>query len=281
MSPETIEVTDVLDEQEVSDSTHELRPINYEEAIEAILFAAGHPIPYDTLAKTFEIPLSEVKQIVYAYAEKYNNSPLKRGVTLITFDTCCQLCTKPEYIAEIRNALGIRKSSGTLSASTIEALTIIAYQQPVTRAYVDQVRTADSSYAMSNLLDRGLIEPKGRKDAPGRPVLYGTTNAFLRCFGLTSLADLPGSTGEAQSIFRSINDRLGLEDEGDGTQMSIDELFDPSAPQQDVGEDPAVTEEETAAGTQVPPPASGVASDDEEDWEGGAAEEAERAESEE
>lgn len=196
---------------------------DYEMAIEAILFAAGHPVTYEQLAKTFELPLWELREIVDEYAAKYNASDVPRGVTFITFDTCCQLCTKPEYIAPIRTALGIRKNGGTLSASTIEALTIVAYQQPVTRAYIDAVRNADSTYAVTNLLDRGLIEPKGRKDAPGRPILYGTTSAFLRCFGLKSLDDLPGSEGEAQNIFAAIDRRLHL-DEDDG-QVSIDDLM--------------------------------------------------------
>lgn len=220
--------TEMMEEQASATSpvrTEGMTQQDYEMAIEAILFAAGHPVTYEQLAKTFELPLWELREIVEEYAAKYNASDIPRGVTLITFDTCCQLCTKPEYIAPIRTALGIRKNGGSLSASTIEALTIVAYQQPVTRAYIDAVRNADSTYAVTNLLDRGLIEPKGRKDAPGRPILYGTTNAFLRCFGLKSLDDLPGSAGEAQSVFTAIDRRLRL-DEGDG-QVSIDDLISP------------------------------------------------------
>ncbi len=203
--------------------------IDYEAAIEAILFASGDPVTYEQIAKSFEIPVSELKQIVYAYAKKYNSSNLKRGVILLTYDTSCQLCTKPEFLSVIRTALGVRKTAGTLSASTIEALTIIAYQQPVTRAYVDAVRNADSSYAMENLLNRKLIEPKGRKDAPGRPMLYGTTSAFLRSFGLSSLDDLPGNAGEAENIFRSIDKRLHL-DENDSEQITIDEIIGSPSP---------------------------------------------------
>lgn len=269
------------DEELTNSPTDAVEQIDYEEAIEAILFAAGHPITYENLAKTFEIPVSELKQIVFEYQKKYNSSRLHRGVTLITFDSCCQLCTKPQYISLIRTALGIRKSSGTLSASTIEALTIVAYQQPVTRAYVDAVRNADSSYAMTNLLDRGLIEPKGRKDVPGRPILYGTTNAFLRCFGLNSLDDLPGSTGEAQNVFRSINSRIKPEENGSAEQMSM-EIPDAAAEEQ-----PQATETETDAQTPVPKadssgdmqPKTDVPADDgddeQEDW-GNATEEAER-----
>lgn len=195
---------------------------DYECAIEAILFAAGHPVTYEQLAKTFEIPVSEMRAIVESYAARYNHCDIPRGVTLITFDSCCQLCTRPDYISLIRQALGIRKSSGTLSASTIEALTIVAYQQPVTRAYIDSVRNADSTYAITNLLDRGLIEPKGRMDVPGRPILYGTTNAFLRCFGLSSLDDLPGNTGEAARVFRSIDEKLGIGEGKEDAQINMD-----------------------------------------------------------
>ena len=237
---------------------------DYEKAIEAILFAAGHPVTYEQLAKTFELPLWELREIIDEYAEKYNASGISRGVTLITFDSCCQLCTKPEYISLIRSALGIRKNSGTLSASTIEALTIVAYQQPVTRAYVDAVRNADSSYAMTNLLDRGLIEPKGRKDAPGRPILYGTTNAFLRCFGLNSLDDLPGSESEAQEAFSSIDRRLHLESVDD--QVTIDELMNGESA------DPASTSD-MARGSEIPSPPPEDEPDEEED---NATEEAER-----
>ncbi len=220
-------------------------PIDYECAIEAILFASGDPVTYEQMAKAFEIPVSELKQIVYDYAKKYNEINLKRGVTLLTYDTSCQLCTKPEYISVIRTALGVKRSAGTLSTSTIEALTIIAYQQPVTRAYVDAVRNADSSYAMENLLNRKLIECIGRKDAPGRPMLYGTTSAFLRCFGLSSLDELPGNADDAENIFRSINRRLHLE-EDTGEQISIDEIM--SGPMPDTSDQPTdddITDKET------------------------------------
>ena len=143
---------------------------------------------------------SEVKEKVQDYSLKYNNSDLPRGVMMLTFGDSCQLCTKQYYLSEIRDALGIRKS-GTLSTSSMEALAIIAYNQPVTRVFVDTLRRVDSSYAMNNLLDRGLIESKGRMDAPGRPMLYGTTSDFLRCFGLKDLASLPKTSDELMEVF--------------------------------------------------------------------------------
>ena len=111
------------------------------------------------------------------------------------YDNACQLCTKEKYLPHIRVALGIRRN-GTLSNSSIEVLAIVAYHQPVTRAYIDTVRGVDSAYAVSSLLERGLIESVGRLDAPGRPMLYGTTADFLRCFGLSSLSELPGVSSE-------------------------------------------------------------------------------------
>ena len=176
------------------------REIVFEEAIEAILFAAGHPISYGTLARVFELTPAKVRDLVYEYALKYNNSDIPRGVILLTYQDSCQLCTKKYYLNEIREALGIKRS-GTLSTSSMEALAIVAYNQPVTRAFVDTLRRADSSYAMNNLIDRGLIESKGRLDAPVRPMLYGTTRDFLRAFGLRDVSELPKTTDEMDAMF--------------------------------------------------------------------------------
>ena len=166
------------------------RSVVIEEAIEAILFAAGHPISYATLARVFETTPTKIRDTVFDYALKYNNSEVPRGVLLLTYSDSCQLCTKQHYLAEIREALGIKKS-GTLSTSALETLAIVAYNQPVTRIFVDTLRKVDSSYAMNSLIDRGLIECKGRLDVPGRPMLYGTTSDFLRSFGINSIEDLP------------------------------------------------------------------------------------------
>ena len=198
-------------------------PVNYEEALEAILFAAGHPVTYEKLAQTFDISASHLREIARKYAKRYNGGSLPRGVMMILYDDSCQLCTKEQYISYIRFALGIRKS-GTLSTSSIETLAIIAYHQPVTRAYVDAVRGVDSSYAVTNLLERELIEVRGRMDAPGRPMLYGTTKNFLRCFGLSSLAELPGIDSEdIEKVFSTVEQRMARELE-EPDQLSIDEV---------------------------------------------------------
>lgn len=161
--------------------------------IEAVLFAAGYPVKYEKIAQVLGTTPSTAKQIISEYASEYNgaySSTLPRGILLLTFDDACQLCTKEEYNLHIREALGIRKG-GNLSPSSIEVLAIIAYNEPVTRAYVDLVRGVDSSYAVTSLTDKHLIEVCGRLDVPGRPLLYRTTDDFLRVFGMQSLSDLP------------------------------------------------------------------------------------------
>ena len=119
---------------------------------------------------------------------------------LLTFDKSCQLCTNEKYLPYIREALGIKRG-GNLSASSLEVLAIAAYNQPVTRAFIDTVRGVDSAYAVGALLDKELLEPVGRLDAPGRPMLYGTTDKFLRVFGLSSLGELP----EASSVLAAVD----------------------------------------------------------------------------
>ena len=204
----------------------EPRNVVFEEALEAILFAAGHPISYATLARVFETTPAKVRDKVFEYSLKYNDPEIPRGVILLVFNDSCQLCTKKYYLNEIREALGIRKS-GTLSTSSMEVLAIVAYNQPVTRVFVDTLRRADSSYAMNNLLDRGLIEAKGRLDAPGRPMLYGTTNDFLRCFGLKDLKELPQTSEEIQSMFANTsNVSEDAEEIEGGEQLSLEEKID-------------------------------------------------------
>ena len=126
----------------------------------------------------------------------------RRGIRLLHMEDSYQLCSAPEYADVIRKAFEVRKPA-KLSQPALEALTIIAYYQPTTRAYVDQVRGVDSSYTVGLLLDRGLIEECGRLQVPGRPILYRTTKHFLRSFHLSSLDDLPEIPGmEAEGQMR-------------------------------------------------------------------------------
>ena len=159
-------------------------------AIEAILFAAGHPISYEKLSEVLGIGIEDVKAVVSAMAKDYENAKNHRGILLLTYPDTCQLATREDYAPYIREALGIKRG-GNLSNSTMEALAIVAYNQPVTRSDVDNIRGVDSSYAMTSLIDKQLIEVCGRLEAPGRPMLYRTSDKFLRVFGLKSLDELP------------------------------------------------------------------------------------------
>ena len=161
---------------------------NIEGALEAILFAAGYPMAYTKLSEVLGLSVKDVKKLLSHMSEGYAD----RGIQLLFFPDTCQLATKEEYLPWIREALGIRKG-GNFSASSMEVLAIVAYNQPVTRSYVDTVRGVESSYAVNSLLDKGLIAAGGRLDAPGRPMLYVTTDKFLRVFGLSSLEDLPAT----------------------------------------------------------------------------------------
>jgi segregation and condensation protein B len=157
-------------------------------AIEAIIFAVGYPMKYEKLASVLGLTPSEVKRYVSELAEKYNDD--EHGIMVLMFPETCQFCTKELHMPYIKEALGIKRG-GNLSASSMEVLAIVSYNQPVTRSFVDLVRGVDSSYAMNSLVDKGLIETCGRLDAPGRPMLYGTTDKFLRVFGLNSVDELP------------------------------------------------------------------------------------------
>ena len=159
-----------------------------ESAIEGILFASGEPIREDRIAAALELDRPTVQQILQKLMDYYAYE--RRGIRLLHMEDTWQLCSAPEYADVIRQAFEIRKPA-KLSQPALEVLTIIAYYQPTTRAYVDQIRGVDSAYTMGLLLDRKLIEECGRLQVPGRPRLYRTTKQFLRAFHLSSLDDLP------------------------------------------------------------------------------------------
>ena len=155
-------------------------------AIEAVLFATGEAVTYEKLADAFSLTPTQIKTVVSDLSERYED----RGIQLLCYDKACQLCTKKEYEEIIKDVLGIRKN-GALSKSCLETLAVIAYNQPVTRSYIDEVRGVDSSYAIGVLTQRELIKITGKLDVPGKPNLYATNENFLRVFGLNSLSELP------------------------------------------------------------------------------------------
>ena len=159
-----------------------------ESAVEAILFASGEPVQTERVCVALGLERPAAEQILQRLMDYYAYE--RRGMRLLHMEDSWQLCSAPDHADAVRRAFEIRKPA-KLSQPALEVLTIIAYYQPATRAYVDQIRGVDSSYTLSLLLDRKLIEECGRLQVPGRPRLYRTTRQFLRAFHLTDLEDLP------------------------------------------------------------------------------------------
>ena len=156
-------------------------------AIEAILFAAGYPIEIIKLMETLGADKDSFEDAIGILNEKYNE---ESGVRLIYLDGKYQLCTSEKQLDVVREALNVRRG-GNLSRASLEVLAVIAYNQPTTRSFIEQVRGVDCTYTVSSLLEKGLIEVCGKLDSPGRPSLYKTSSDFLRVFGLSSVHDLP------------------------------------------------------------------------------------------
>ncbi len=166
-----------------------------ESALEGVLFAAGEPVAVERLCLGLEVDRPTLDAVAQRLMDKYSYD--RRGIRLLRLDTSYQLCSAPEFAPYIRRTLEGRKP-GRLSQPALEVLSVIAYYQPVTRAYVDQVRGVDSSYTMGLLLERELIEEAGRLAVPGRPMQFRTTKNFLRSFGLSSLDELPELPNQSQ-----------------------------------------------------------------------------------
>jgi len=162
-------------------------------SLEAVLFAAGSPIATDRLCEILSVSRPELEVLRRMLEAKYRKND--SGIALIYLDGAYQLCTKPEHANAVKAALELKKMP-PLSKAALEVLAIVAYNQPVTRVFIEQVRGVDSSSIVASLCDKGLIKEDGTLDAPGRPTLFSTTDAFLRCFGLSSLADLPHNIDE-------------------------------------------------------------------------------------
>ena len=160
--------------------------------LEAMLFAAGDPVEPEKLADVLELDIENVIKMLGYLEAKYDESG--SGLRLIRVDGKYQICTREAYADGVRALLEIKKNT-PLSPAAFEVLAIVAYNKAVTRSFVEQVRGVDSSSSVSGLLEKGLIEEAGRLDLPGRPVAFRTTDVFLRCFGLSSLEDLPPVRG--------------------------------------------------------------------------------------
>ena len=172
--------------------------VNYEGAVEAILFAMGDSVELKKIAAAVELPEDMARQVVYRLMEKYDLP--ESGVKIIELGDSFQMCTKPEYYEYlIRVAKQPKKQA--LTDVLLETLSIVAYKQPVTKIEIEKIRGVSCDHAVNKLIEFDLIEEKGRLDAPGRPILFGTTEEFLRCFGLQSLGELPApEPGQAEEM---------------------------------------------------------------------------------
>ena len=167
----------------------------YQAAIEAVLFACGEPLPLARLAEAIELDADTTEQLAQDLMQDINTR--RGGLRMIKLDDHYQLCTDKAYAEPVRRALDLRRNM-PLSQAALEVLAIVAYNLPVTRAFIEQVRGVDCGAVLQGLVTKALVEEKGRLELPGRPLIYGTTPDFLRSFGLASLEQLPPLPTEEQ-----------------------------------------------------------------------------------
>lgn len=157
-------------------------------AIEAVLFASGEPVELYRIAEAVAVDVGTLPSLIRLLNERYED--FGSGITIKKLDSSYQMCSREEYAPQIREVLETKKNV-PLSNAAMEVLTIIAYNQPISKGFVENVRGIDSSSIVNNLVEKGLVEEAGRLDVPGKPIVYRTTSVFLRSFGLASLAELP------------------------------------------------------------------------------------------
>lgn len=170
-----------------------------EAVIEAVLFTMGESVETSKLALAIEQDVATTGKIIRNMMDKYNKED--RGIKIIELEGSFQMCTKAEYYEQLIKVASQPKRH-VLSEAALETLSIIAYKQPVTRIEIEQIRGVKCDYAVNKLLEYNLIQELGRLDAPGRPILFGTTEDFLRSFGLTSVEDLPAISPEKIADFK-------------------------------------------------------------------------------
>ena len=157
-------------------------------AMEAAIFASGEPLKTEQLSRSLDISPEDTEEALGIIAQRFNSD--ESGIRLIRIKDAVQFCSDKKYVSEVRKVLELTRNT-PLSPAAMEVLSLVAYNEPVTKAYVEQVRGVDCSGVISNLINRELIEERGRLELPGRPLVYGVTDNFYRCFGISSLEELP------------------------------------------------------------------------------------------
>ena len=193
------------------EKTTELRELECE--LEAVLFAAGDSVSEGKLCAVLDCDKQTLRTAAQNLADYYDFN--LRGIKLLKLDDRYQLASRADYAQAVRSTLETRKPQN-LTPAALEVLAIVAYKQPVTKIYIEQVRGVDSAYTLSSLVDKGLVEDCGRLDVPGRPILYQTTETFLRAFGLSSVSQLPalesfGEPDPQQMTFRELEEQNAAE----------------------------------------------------------------------
>lgn len=193
---------------------------NISAAIEAILFASGDSVEKSRIAQALEITEKKVDEHISALIDDYNNA--QRGITIIKLDSAYQMVSAKVYAPQIRTVMDLRRNT-PLSQAALEVLAVVAYNQPVTKAFVEQVRGVDCSGVIGSLTAKGLVEEKGRLELPGRPLLYGTTENFLRCFSISSLDELPPLPENDEENSAENNDENTDSEVSEQTESSVED----------------------------------------------------------
>lgn len=202
----------------------------YRSSIEAILFSAGDPVDLKRLAESLELPEDSVKAQLDILMNEY--AELDRGITIIRLNDTYQMVSVKIFAPQVRKAMDLRRNI-PLSQAAMEVLAVVAYNQPVTKSFVEQVRGVDCSGVIGSLTTKGLIEEKGRLELPGRPLLYGTTDHFLRCFSISSLDELPpipksddkGDRGQQLNLFDEEKKEAEADSDSDEVQGTVEEII--------------------------------------------------------
>lgn len=186
---------------EINSTENELIPVeNPKAVVEAVLFAMGNSVELKKLASVLNMSDTETKALISSMQEEYN-SDVNRGITIVELEGSIQMCSKTEMYEHLMKIATVPKHY-SLTDTVLETLSIVAYKQPVTRIEIEKIRGVNCDHAVNKLLEYGLITELGRLDAPGRPLLFGTTEEFLRCFGVKSLDELPTVSAERLEEFK-------------------------------------------------------------------------------
>lgn len=195
------EVTEEVVEETAETGTEEIVPVeNPKAVVESVLFAMGNSVEVKKLASVIGMSIPDTKELILEMQEEYNND-VNRGVTIVELEGAVQMCSKTEMYEHLMKIATVPKHY-TLTDAVLETLSIVAYKQPVTRIEIEKIRGVNCDHAVNKLLEYGLIVELGRLDAPGRPLLFGTTEEFLRCFGVKSLEELPTVTADRLDQFK-------------------------------------------------------------------------------